>query len=103
MGVPSPASNKGMFVIRDANGNLGGSGATAGGVSLVDATSFQFLVQTGTLAASTPPYQVFAVTSGIAVVNPNDVLQVNYVAPTGATATATGFTIDVFGYYQQGI
>lgn len=93
------------LVLRDQNGNLSGSGATAGGtVALLNATTNTTLATvTSPAAASAPPYVRVAVQTGLGVVNPNDAVSIVYTAPTGATATATGFTVDVFGYWQQGV
>lgn len=93
------------LVLRDQAGNLSGAGATAGGtVQLLNATTNKVLATvTSPAAASAPVYVRSAVQQGVDVVNPNDAISFVYTAPTGATATATGFSIDVFGYWQQGV
>jgi len=93
------------IVVRDANGNLSGAGATAGGtVDLLDVTtSTTVATVTSPANATMPAYVRATITSGLGVINPNDALSIVYTKPTGATATATGFTVDVFGYWQQGV
>lgn len=98
------------LVLRDQNGNLSGAGATAGGtVQLVDVTTGTngnptvLATVTSPASATVPAYIRQAVQTGLGVVNPNDAVAIVYTAPTGATATATGFTLDVFGYWQQGV
>lgn len=92
------------LVVRDANAAIGG---TAGGsVALIDQSQANAIVATQasqTTAGSNPPYVVTTVANGTVAVNPNDTLAVVYTAPTAGTATGTAFTVDVFGYYQQGI
>lgn len=94
-----------QLVIRDANGNLSGAGATAGGtVALVNiATGTTVATVTSPASASQAPYVVAPITTGAGVIGPQDTLRIVYTAPTGATATATSFTVDIFGYLQQGI
>jgi hypothetical protein len=97
-----------QMVVRDANGNLSGAGATAGGaVNLLDATQGNAVCLSVTSAASaTPPMIQISAQQPPATavpIQPYDALSVQYVAPTGATATATAFTVDVFGYWQQGV
>lgn len=94
-----------QLVLRDQNGNLSGAGATAGGtVALLDATTgVTIATVTSPAAATAPPYVVAPITTGLGVINPNDAISFVYTAPTGATATATGFTVDVMGYWQQGV
>jgi hypothetical protein len=97
-----------QLVIRDANGNLSGSGATAGGsVSVVNITQGNAVLATVTSAAAAtmPAIQVSPQSPPATAVicNPYDQLGLVYTAPTGATATATLFTADVFGYWQQGV
>jgi hypothetical protein len=92
------------MVVRDANGPIGG---TAGGsVALQDTTQSLTVAQvaSSTSAGANPPYSRASVTAGTAVVNPNDNLAVVYTAPTTASSTTgTAFTVDVFGYWQQGV
>lgn len=97
-----------QLVIRDANGNLSGTGATAGGsVSLINMTQGNAVLATVTSAASAtmPAIQVSPQQppATAVIVNPYDQLGFTYTAPTGATATSTIFTADVFGYWQQGV
>lgn len=100
-----PQQGRRMFVtklvVRDANGAIGGT--AGGGVSLVDVTQSNAVVATSGAITTTAPYFVAPVTSGTVAVNPGDQLAVQYTAPTSGTATATGMTVDVFGYFQQGI
>ena len=92
-----------QLVLRDQNGNLSGAGATAGGtVALLDTTTGATIATvTSPATASAPPYVVAPITTGAGVINHNDAISFVYTAPTGATATATGFTVDVMGYWQQ--
>lgn len=104
-----PQQGRRLFVtemtVRDVAGNLSGSGATAGGtVQLVNTTTGQTVATVTAPASSTQaPYVRAMVTTGQAVVGPQDTLSFVYTTATGATATVTGFTVDVFGYWQQGI
>lgn len=97
-----------QLIIRDCNGNLSGSGATAGGtVSLIDVTQANAVLATVTSAASAsqPAIQISSQNppATAVIINPYDQLGFTYTQPTGATATATIFTADVFGYWQQGV
>jgi len=104
-----PQQGRRMFVtklvVRDATAAIGG---TAGGsVALLDQTTGVTLITQAsqTTAGANPTYvittQVTSAANG--AVNPNDQLAVVYTAPTAGTATGTAFTVDVFGYIQQGI
>lgn len=91
------------LVVRSANGAIGG---TAGGsVTLQDTTSGQpvAVVNAPTTPGQNPPYIVSTVATGTATIAPNDSLAIIYTAPSAGTATATGFTVDIMGYWQQGI
>ena len=94
-----------QLVVRDVAGNLSGAGATGGGtVSLVDTTTgVTVATVTSPAQAQQPAYVVQAVTTGAGAVGPQDALSINYTTAAGATATATSFTVDIFGYWQQGI
>lgn len=87
-------------------GNLSGAGASAGGtVQIIDQAQSNAVVATLTAPASASPAQALIVTLTAApvVVNPYEQLAITYTQPTGATATATGFTVDLFGFWQGGI
>jgi len=92
------------LVVRDANGAVGG---TAGGsVAIVNTTQSNATVisqPSQTSAGANPPYVITTAAVGSNIVNPNDVLAVALTNPTSGTATATAFTVDLFGYFQQGI
>jgi len=91
------------LVVRAANGAIGG---TAGGsVVLQDTTTSTAIatVTSPTSAGANPPYLRASITTGTGLINPNDSLSIVYTAPSAGTATATGFTVDVLGYWQQGI
>lgn len=92
------------LVVRDANGPIGG---TAGGSVTLQDTTQGLAVATlpsATTAGLNAPYSKVEVTQGTAFVNPNDTLAVIYTAPTTASGTTgTAFTVDVFGYWQQGV
>lgn len=95
------------LVVRDVAGNLSGAGATGGGtVQLID-TTLQPNVTVATVTspanATQAPYVRQSVQTGTAAVGPQDTLSIVYTQPTGATATATSFTVDIFGFWQQGI
>lgn len=87
-------------------GNLSGAGASSGGtVSIIDQAQSNAVVATLTAPASATPAQalIAVVTSAPVVINPYEQLAITYTQPAGATATATGFTIDFFGFWQGGI
>lgn len=92
------------LIVRDANGPLGG---TAGGsVTLQDVTQNLAVVSlpSATTAGLNSPYSKVEVTVGTVFVNPNDSLAIIYTAPTTASGTTgTAFTVDVMGYWQQGV
>ncbi len=91
------------MVVRDANGAVGG---TAGGSIVLQDTTQGLAVATlasSTTAGANPPYTRTSITTGTAFVNPNDALAIIYTAPSTGTAAATGFTVDIFGYWQQAV
>lgn len=94
-----------QLVVRDVAGNLSGAGATGGGsVALLNTTTNQTVATVSSPASATQaPYVVAPVATGTGVVGPQDSLSIVYTTSTGATATATSFTVDIFGYWQQGI
>lgn len=97
-----------QLIVRNSNGNLSGTSASAGGtVSLVDVTQSNAVVMTlsapvtGTL---NPTYiSATALPAVPVIIQPLDTLAITYTAPTGATATSTGFSVDVIGYWSLGI
>ncbi len=87
-------------------GNLSGAGASAGGtVQIIDQAQSNAVVATLTAPATASPAQALltTLTTAPVLINPYDQLAVTYTQPTGATATATGFTLDLFGFWQGGI
>lgn len=102
----SPQAGRRLFVtrlcVRDFNGSLGGTGNAT--VTLQNATQSlavaSAVVPSGTLTQSN--VTIAPVTSLNCVINPNDTLAVIHAAGAG-TSVGTGFTVDVFGYFQQGI
>lgn len=87
-------------------GNLSGAGASGGGtVSIIDQSQSNAVVAILTAPATASPAQALLATLTTAPVltNPYDQLAITYTQPTGATATATGFTVDFFGFWQGGI
>lgn len=87
-------------------GNLSGAGASSGGtVSIINQSQANAVVATLTAPASATPAQVLITTLTAApnVVKPYDQLAVQYTQPVGATATATGFIVDFFGFWLGGI
>jgi hypothetical protein len=97
-----------QMIIRSANGNLSGSGATGGGtVSLINTTQSNAVVMTYTAPTSGTLSPAYGTTTTLpatpVIVQPLDQLAVVYTPPTGATGTATGFTVDVVGYWSMGL
>lgn len=97
-----------QLVVRSANGNLSGTGASAGGtVSLINVTQGNAVIMTLTAPATGTLNPAYVTTTALpavpVIVQPLDQLAVVYTNPTGATATATGFTLDVIGYWSMGL
>ena len=95
-----------LFVVRDPSGVLNPSGSTGGGtVALIDQTQSNATVasMTSTAGATSPLVQYLTLTAAPVVIAPYDQLAVTYTTSTGATATVVGFTVDLLGYWQQGV
>ncbi len=93
------------MVVRDATSALTGAGGTPATVALVDVTQANAVIATFTTVAGTnTPYGKVEVTNGSVIVNPYDQLAITFTAQAGGTpSTAIGFTVDVFGYFQQAV
>ena len=102
-----------MMAVRDVAsatfgtaGNLSGSGASSGGtVQIIDQAQSNAVVATLTSAASASPpqAQIATLTAVPVIVNPYEQMAVTFTQPVGATASATAFTVDLFGFWQGGI
>lgn len=95
-----------LWVVRDPAGVLNPTGSTGGGsVALVDQTQANATVAslTSTIGATSPLVQYLTLTSAPVVIQPYDQLAITYTQSVSATATATGFTVDLLGYWQQGV
>lgn len=97
-----------QLVIRNSNGNLSGSGATTGAaISLVDVTQSNAVVMTATPPSSGTLNPAWITTTALpatpVIIAPLDSMAIVYTPPVGATATSTGFTVDVLGYWSLGI
>lgn len=97
-----------QMIVRNSNGNLSGTGATAGGtVSLINVTQSNAVVMTWTAPTSgtlNPAYSASTTLPATPVIlQPLDQLAVTYTPPTGATGTSTGFSVDVLGFWSVGI
>ncbi len=94
------------MAVRDTGTALAGSGATTGAtVALVDVTQSNIVVASIPFSAGAfVPYVRGTVQFGTASINPYDQLAITFTAQTGGTpSTSIGFTVDVFGYFQQAV
>ncbi len=95
-----------LFVVRDPAGVIAPTGSTGGGtIALIDQSQSNATVAmlSSTVGATSPLVQYQTLTSASVVINPYDQLAVTFTQPTGATSTVTGFTVDLLGYWQQGV
>lgn len=95
-----------LWVVRDAAGVIAPAGTSSGGtVALINVSQSNATVATltSTPGASSPLVQFLTLTSAPVVINPNDQLAVTFTQTSGATSTTTGFTVDLLGYWQQGV
>ena len=94
-----------MLAVRDPAGVLAPAGTSGGGtVALINQTQANATVAslTSTPGASSPVCQFATLTTSPVSINPYDQLAITFTQTTGATSTAQGFSVDVFGYWQQG-
>ncbi len=95
-----------IWVVRDPAGVIAPTGTSSGGtVALIDQSQSNATVATltSTPGASSPLVQIVTLTSAPVVINPYDQLAITFTQTSGATSTTTGFTVDLLGYWQQGI
>lgn len=94
------------MIVRDANAALTGAGATTpSSVTLVDVT--QGSAQVAGVSPSAGINSVYlrgAIVGGAVIINPYDQLAIVFTAQAGGTpSTATAFTVDILGYWQQSV